>query len=115
MRRALGVTAATLLAATSLVAGSTIPGAGAAPNVPPSPTENVAGPQHWCSTNGVTCADPNLNWDEYPGYQNLVKHGVNLLPYIGHDEPQVQFYSNTPGSATAAVKRCSKASARGTQ
>jgi hypothetical protein len=95
----LGVTAATLLAATSLVAGSTIPGAGAAPNVPPSPTENVAGPQHWCSTNGVTCADPNLNWDEYPGYQNLIKHGVNLLPYIGHDEPQVQFYSNTPGSA----------------
>src|SRR3954452_5631830 len=99
MRRTLGVTAATLLAAGSLITGSTLPGAGAAPNAPTSPTENVAGPQHWCSTNGVTCADPNLNWDEYPGYDTLVQHGVRLLPYIGHDEPQVQFYSDVPGSA----------------
>jgi hypothetical protein len=99
MKRTLGITAAALLAASALVTGSTVPGAGAAPNVPPSPTENVAGLQHWCSTNGVTCSDPNLNWDEYPGYQNLIKRGIHLLPYIGHDEPQVQFYSDVPGSA----------------
>src|SRR6185437_17042150 len=64
-----------------------------------APTEKTAGPQHWCSTNGVTCADPNLNWDEYPGYQQLLNQGVQLAPYIGHDEPEVQFFSNRAGSA----------------
>jgi hypothetical protein len=65
----------------------------------PSPTERVAGPQHWCSTNGVTCADPSQNWEEWPAYDSIVKSGVRLLPYIGHDEPMIQFFSNKPGSA----------------
>ncbi len=72
---------------------------------PASATERIAGPQHWCSTNGVNCADPNLNWDEYPGYNKLVRKGVRLLPYIGHDEPEVQFYSNRPGSANNVTYR----------
>jgi hypothetical protein len=31
-----------------------------------SPTEKVAGPQHSCSTNGITCAEQLQNWDEFP-------------------------------------------------
>ena len=97
MKRILVAVAAAPLVVLSL-AGSGV-GADAAASAPPSPTEKIAGPQHWCSTNGITCADPTLNWDEYPGYQQLVRSGVRLLPYIGHDEPQVQFYSTEPGSA----------------
>jgi hypothetical protein len=63
-----------------------------------SPTEKIAGPQHWCATNGVNCSDPALDWDEYSSYANVTKHGANLLPYIGHDEPEVQFFSHRPGS-----------------
>jgi hypothetical protein len=62
------------------------------------PTVRVAGPQHWCGTNGVTCSDPATNWDEIAGYANAVKQGAPILPYIGHDEPEVQFFSHRPGS-----------------
>ena len=62
------------------------------------PTVRLAGPQHWCGTNGVTCSDPAMNWDEIAGYANAVKGGAPILPYIGHDEPSVQFFSNLPGS-----------------
>jgi hypothetical protein len=65
----------------------------------------VAGYQHWCSTNGITCSDPNLNWDEYPQYDKLVKEGVTLWPYIGHDEPMVQFFSNRAGSGNDLTYR----------
>jgi hypothetical protein len=99
MKRMMGALCAVLLTALSLLVASQPASTAAASTAAPTPTEKVAGPQHSCNTNGVTCADPNLNWDDYPGYQQLVKSGVRLLPYIGHDEPQVQFYSNRPGSA----------------
>jgi hypothetical protein len=62
------------------------------------PTVRIAGPQHWCGTNGVTCSDPATNWDEIAGYQHAVSQGAPILPYIGHDEPSVQFFSHRPGS-----------------
>jgi hypothetical protein len=99
MKRIVGAAGATLLVALALTASRQVTLAAATPQAPPSPTEKVAGPQHWCSTNGVTCTEPMQNWEEFPGYQKLVKQGVRLAPYIGHDEPQVQFYSNRPGSA----------------
>jgi hypothetical protein len=61
--------------------------------------ERIAGPQHWCGTDGVTCSDPSQDWDEFPGYQKAVDAGAPLTPYIGHDEPMVQFFSDRPGSA----------------
>jgi len=61
------------------------------------PTVRIAGPQHWCGTNGVTCSDPATNWDEIAGYQHAVSQGAPILPYIGHDEPSVQFFSHRPG------------------
>ena len=62
------------------------------------PTVQVAGLQHWCGTNGVNCSDPSVNWDEIAGYRHAVAGGAPILPYIGHDEPSVQFFSNVPGS-----------------
>lgn len=62
------------------------------------PTVKVAGLQHWCGTNGVECSDPSVNWDEIGGYDKAVKAGAPILPYIGHDEPMVQFFSNVAGS-----------------
>ena len=62
------------------------------------PAINIAGPQHFCGTNGVTCSDPALTWDEYAGFNKAVSQGAPLLPYIGHDEPEVQFFSNRPGT-----------------
>jgi hypothetical protein len=62
------------------------------------PTVKVAGLQHWCGTNGVECSDPSVNWDEIGGYDHAVKAGAPILPYIGHDEPSVQFFSNVAGS-----------------
>jgi hypothetical protein len=101
------------VAAAALVGASFATGASAqappAPKpthvAPASPTERIAGPQHWCSTNGVNCADPMLNWEEYHQYNQLVRKGVRLLPYIGHDEPELQFYSNRPGSANNVTYR----------
>jgi hypothetical protein len=63
-----------------------------------SPTERIAGPQHFCGTNGVTCSDPATNWDEIKGYDKAVAHGAPLQPYIGHDEPMIQWFSNRHGS-----------------
>ena len=51
------------------------------------PTVHVAGPQHWCGTNGVECSDPSVNWDEISGLDHAIKNGAPILPYIGHDEP----------------------------
>jgi hypothetical protein len=62
------------------------------------PTVQIAGPQHWCGTNGVMCSDPSVNWDEISGLEHAIQHGAPILPYIGHDEPMVQFFSNRPGS-----------------
>src|SRR5947209_10927846 len=62
------------------------------------PAIRIAGLQHFCGTNGVNCSDPALTWDEYAGFQHAVSQGAPLLPYIGHDEPEVQFFSNRPGT-----------------
>lgn len=106
MRRIVGFGAIAVLIAAPLTTGAAAHGGGSrsatrsAPRSAPSKTEQIAGAQHWCSTNGVTCSDGMKNWEEYAGYQKLVKSGVRLLPYSGHDEPQVQFYSSRPGSAS---------------
>src|SRR5438309_1352849 len=74
--------------------------AGAARAVaPPGPTERIAGPQHWCGSNGYNCADPAGNWDELSGFAQAKAHGARLSRYIGHDEPMTQFFSSRPGSA----------------
>jgi hypothetical protein len=98
VKRILAAGCAATTAVLSLVALSQSGAASGSTALRPSPTVRVAGYQHWCNTNGVTCSDPNLNWDEYAQYHNLVKEGVTLWPYIGHDEPSVQFFSNRPGS-----------------
>ena len=97
MKRILAASCAAATAMIGLVASQAGTAAGTAA-LKPSPTVRVAGYQHWCNTNGITCADPNLNWDEYSQYKQLLKEGVTLWPYIGHDEPSVQFFSNRPGS-----------------
>jgi hypothetical protein len=101
MRRALtsGFVAALLIGPLSVAVA-----AASGPTMPPwatgpkTPTERVAGPQHWCATNGITCAEPNNNPEDIPGYAQLVKQGVRLAPYIGHDEPMVQFFSSKHGA-----------------
>ncbi len=98
MKRFLAAGSAAATAVLSMVALGHVDPASGSVALGTSPTVRVAGYQHWCNTNGVICSDPNLNWDEYPQYQKLVKAGVTLWPYIGHDEPSVQFFSNRPGS-----------------
>src|SRR5476649_2047729 len=107
MKRFVVISAVGALALSSLIGGSaasgtSTPGAVAAP---PSPTEQVAGPQHWCGSNGVTCADPALNWEELPGFKQAVAQGARIQPYIGHDEPMVQFFSNRPGTGNDVTYR----------
>jgi hypothetical protein len=61
-------------------------------------TTRLAGPQHWCGTNGITCAEPSANWEEFAGYHEALARGAHVAPYIGHDEPATLFYSHKPGS-----------------
>jgi hypothetical protein len=65
---------------------------------PSNPTTKIAGLQHWCGSNGITCAEPSRSWDEFAGYNKAVRAGAHILPYIGHDEPATLFYSNQPGA-----------------
>jgi hypothetical protein len=53
---------------------------------------------HWCNTNGVTCAEPYQNWEEYPFFKRLEQQGIKIDEYIGHDEPSVLFYSSQNGA-----------------
>src|SRR4051794_112865 len=88
----LGVTAVVPPSETS---GSPGGAAGARAAVaPPGPTERVAGPQHWCVSNGYMCSDPAANWDEVAGFAQAKANGARMLPYIGHDEPMTQFFSS---------------------
>jgi hypothetical protein len=75
-------------------------GAPAAPQItaPDNPTIRAAGPQHWCGTNGITCTEPAIDWDEYAGFDKAIDAGAHFTGYIGHDEPATLFYSNKPGS-----------------
>ena len=105
MKRALGVLTAVVLVAGAAAAWGTAfasSGGGSAGNkyggLRSVPTVRIAGPQHWCGSNGVNCAEPLQNWDELAGYQKAKAAGAKILPYIGHDEPALLFYSNTPGS-----------------
>lgn len=65
--------------------------------LPASKTHELIGDQHWCNTNGYWCAEPYQNWNEFPWYKDKSKR-IEFYPYIGHDEPSVTFYSDTPGS-----------------
>jgi hypothetical protein len=108
MKRFVVVSAVSVLALSSLIGGSAASGTsspGQAATAPPSPTEQVAGPQHWCGSNGVTCADPAQNWEELPGFAQAVAQGARIQPYIGHDEPMVQFFSNRPGTGNDVTYR----------
>jgi hypothetical protein len=103
MRRAftVGCTAALITTPLALVAsqaGSSAAVTAHKAAAPAHPNYGKAGPQHSCATNGVTCAEPALHWDEYAGYKKAVAHGAHISPYIGHDEPATLFYSNRPGS-----------------
>jgi hypothetical protein len=105
MRRSLkaALSAVVVMAPLALVAGQLGPSA-AAPAadhdhyIPSNATIKIAGLQHWCGTNGITCAEPATTWSELAGYKAAVKHGAHLFGYIGHDEPATLFYSNVPGS-----------------
>jgi hypothetical protein len=61
---------------------------------------NTAPVTHWCNTNGVTCTEPYQNWEDFSWFDRVSKQ-VNINEYIGHDEPSVLFYSNTPGSGNS--------------
>jgi hypothetical protein len=65
---------------------------------PHNATTKIAGLQHWCGSNGITCAEPATTWAEVPGYKAAIKAGAHIEGYIGHDEPATLFYSNVPGS-----------------
>jgi hypothetical protein len=103
MKRALGLS---LLSATAIAvplvvmatqAGSTV-GYSQDSYPPGNATVRIAGLQHWCGTNGITCLEPDMTWGEVRGYQAAVKAGARFYSYIGHDEPATLFYSNQPGS-----------------
>jgi hypothetical protein len=101
MRRALVAGGIAALVAAPLVlvasqAGSSVAAQGQYP--PSNPTTKIAGLQHFCGTNGITCAEPATTWEELRGYDAAVKAGAHIYGYIGHDEPAVEFYSNQPGS-----------------
>jgi hypothetical protein len=101
MRRALALLAAsvTLVALVAYSAsGATRPsnGAAAAKAKPTAPLT------HWCNTNGVTCAEPFQNWEDFPFFDRLEQQGVKIDEYIGHDEPSVLFYSSVAGSGNNA-------------
>ena len=105
MRRTLAIGVFAALAAASLTAAALTTSNGASPasaavkvKLPNNPTTRIAGLQHFCGSNGITCADPATTWDELAGYNKAVKAGARILPYIGHDEPMVQFFSNRAGS-----------------
>ena len=91
------VVAPMALVATQFGASAAAPAAHG-PYVPHNATIKIAGPQHWCGTNGITCAEPATTWSELAGYKTAVKHGAHIFGYIGHDEPATLFYSNVPGS-----------------
>lgn len=90
----------------ALSAACAVVATGAASVAADAASHNAAAPQaharlspaHWCNTNGVTCAEPYQNWEDFSAYNSLRKQGVKLGEYIGHDEPLMEFYSHRPGS-----------------
>src|SRR5580692_3914616 len=106
MRRALGFAFAAAMLAAPLALGSGLVSVSASPvrpavvkaSGPSNATIKVAGRQHWCGTNGVECAEPALNWDEFRGWYQAKADGAKFWGYTGHDEPATLFYSNRAGS-----------------
>src|SRR5262252_9556140 len=103
MRRSLvvGISAAAIAIPLVLVAsqaGSSVAASAPKHSYPSNPTIKIAGPQHWCGTNGYMCAEPSQTWGEFAGFKNAIKAGANFSAYIGHDEPATLFYSNQAGS-----------------
>src|SRR5215813_5255795 len=106
MRRALALVVATV-ALVALVAynasGATRPfsnsGSAKASAAHAKPTAPLT---HWCNTNGVTCAEPYQNWEDYPFFDRLERQGVKIDEYIGHDEPSTLFYSSVNGAGNNA-------------
>ena len=103
MRRSLKAALSAVVVAAPLALVATQFGASAAAptyhyKLPHNATTHIAGLQHFCGSNGITCAEPATTWGELAGFNKAVKAGAHILPYIGHDEPATLFYSNTPGS-----------------
>jgi len=103
MRRSLlaGISAAAIAIPLALVAsqaGSSVAASAPKEHYPSNPTIKIAGPQHWCGTNGFICTEPAQTWGEYAGFKSAIKAGAHFNAYIGHDEPAALFYSNQPGS-----------------
>jgi hypothetical protein len=111
MKRVLAIGVPIIVAAASLTAAlatghGASPAAASAlkyPAPPNNPTVRLAGRMHWCGTNGIECAEPALDWDEYAGYRQAIKDGARFAGYIGHDEPAALFYSHQPGSGNDAT------------
>ena len=64
---------------------------------------NTAPLSHWCNTNGVTCAEPYQNWEDFSWF-NKVEKSVNIGDDIGHDEPSLLFYSGQAGAGNDSVE-----------
>jgi hypothetical protein len=97
MKRAIALVAASIVIGglvTYSASGATRPLTGAA-GVQSKATAPIT---HWCNTNGITCTEPSQNWEEFAQFDQLKQRGVNIQPYIGHDEPSVLFYSDANGS-----------------
>jgi hypothetical protein len=103
MRRALlaGISAAVIampLAVVASQASSSVAASAKKDPYPSNPTIKIAGPQHWCGTNGYICTEPATTWSEFAGFKNAIKKGAHFSGYIGHDEPATLWYSNQAGS-----------------
>ena len=102
-RRVVMVGIAAAVAAAPLIVmaaqtGSSTAAVSSKPYPPSNATIKIAGLQHFCGTNGITCTEPATTWDEIKGFNAARKAGAKIWGYIGHDEPATLFYSNTPGS-----------------
>ena len=86
MRRAFlaGIAAVVVAAPLAIVASQAGPSVAAPvaakkPPYPPSnPTIKIAGPQHWCGSNGFICTEPALTWSEFPGFKAAIKNPMPL-------------------------------------
>ena len=65
-------------------------------------TTRIAGPQHWCGTNGITCAEPLANWEEFAGYDASVASGAHVAPYSGTMSPRASSTPTRRGRATTS-------------
>jgi hypothetical protein len=103
MRRSFGVSLAAAVVAVPVIflssgSGALVAGQTNGEGYPDNPTTELAGLQHWCGSNGITCTEPATTWGEVKGYDAAVKAGAKFSEYIGHDEPAQLYYSNQPGS-----------------